>query len=292
MVIGGTSVDIIEGEKRIGGSAYYSSMALISLGAYPTLITNTHMLDVLFRGVADIIAPSEGREIIYLLSYKGSFRTLRAIRSSLISLDKLIKGRELRGDALIISPILNEISVNDLGTLAKLSRNFKLTALDLQGFVRVVREEGCIVNDVSRSYNVLSSLKEFEGPVVVRGEIGEYPEECRGSSLVRCAQYLPKALYLQTAGPRDVLVYDGASDRLCKFTPLPNILGDETGAGDIFLAVVAYYLSTGDGIVDAIAKGISASGLKTARPNTSWFTEYELNIISEKVKGSRQCIGR
>lgn len=283
LVVAGTTTDIIGGHERTGGSAYYITQALYLLGIKPTVITNSPKLTASLGNKARILAPSKGSDIVYKINYLDSGeRELTLLKSSVIPVLDLISSHALENpDLVIVSPVDNEIRLEDLTTLL----NFDApTVIDLQGFVRKINRDGKIVNNPGL-FRELAYLLVNEN-VIVRGERSEFPPECRGKQIIQCSGKYGITL-VQTSGTGPIY-FSTAEGTGCVMNPLVRAKGDDVGSGDIFTAILAYMVLISD-LKEAVATASVASTLKILRGKLPWFTFNEIMSLKDEVMKTLRC---
>lgn len=212
-VIGNFTVDIIEGRKRPGGGAYYSSLVLSKFADVRVLTKigpdyprewlkemEEHVELVPIRGISSVV---------YELIYRGEERAIRVLSKGDAFKDHELL--EVRGK-VIINPVANEISPNQVLL-------FRKPSLDVQGFVRELKEYVGL-----REINgwFLSNCK------VVHASLEEYQKIVNPGK--------PEVLAVTNGSNEGILI---ASETI-KFRPRKINIKDPTGAGDAFLALLTY----------------------------------------------------
>ncbi len=290
LLVAGTTKDYVNGRLRIGGSAYYALTALSHIDVEAIVLTNSSFLRRICgkRGRHVIITPNPEFDIIYEITLPGESgeRNLR-LRSEVKAFSDLIS-RVIDDGVLdgvksaLISPVAQEITVNDVVLIAK---HVPYVIVDIQGLVRMFDREGRVWVDYNLSREVIRKLRNED--IVIRGEISEFPPECRGPALVRCVEG-GKARAVQTMGKGPIYVAypDG---RLCIANALDHAYGDDIGAGDVFSSIIALHLHNHN-LKYAVAAGTAASFLRIARSRIPWFSRRELYVLSKKVLEWMRCL--
>ncbi len=295
LVVGGTSSDIINGEKRLGGSAYYASLALIHLGVKPIIITNSPILNKVFKGSARILSPPDGTEITYEIRENSGRRELKLVVSPTTNLLRLLKksvlNNSFRAKGVIISPIAHELGVRNLRKLMNYLKAI-IVGIDIQGFVRGFKSSGFVDINYERFYDLINSFNCYGKKCFLKGDINEFPPSCREASIKNCVNEGFEGIIIQTNAGYSLHVYNSVSGKFFTLRPLPGITGEEVGTGDVFTAVLTYFLGKGENLIQAVTKASVAGGLKVARPNPPWFTPNELEVMMRKVKVIRGWGGR
>ncbi|AMM54599.1 PfkB family carbohydrate kinase [Pyrococcus kukulkanii] len=212
-VIGNFTIDIIGGKRRPGGGAYYSSLVL-SKFADVRVLTKVGM-DYPREWLKEVeeyveLIPIEGKSsVVYELIYRGEERVIRVI-----SKGDPFKDHELQEaqGKVIINPVANEITPEQVSL-------FKKPSLDVQGFVRELKE--------------YVSLREIDGWFlsnckIVHASLEEYQKIINPG--------MPEILVITNGGNEGVLI----ANETIRFRPKKITVRDPTGAGDTFLALLAY----------------------------------------------------
>jgi len=290
LLVAGTTKDYVNGELRIGGSAYYALTALSHIDVETIVLTNSSFLRRVCgkRGHHVIITPNPGFDIVYeiTLPEESGERDLR-LRSEVKTFSDLIN-EIIDDDALngvksaLISPVAQEITVDDVKIIAK---RIPHVIVDIQGLVRMFDPEGRVWIDHNLSREIIRKLRDED--IVIRGEISEFPPECRGPALVRCVEGgKAKAVQTMGEGPIYVAYPEG---RLCIANALDHAYGDDIGAGDVFSSITALHLHNHE-LRYAVAAGTAASFLRIARSRIPWFSRKELHVLSKKVLEWMRCL--
>ncbi|AEC51081.1 hypothetical protein PNA2_0163 [Pyrococcus sp. NA2] len=214
-IVGNLTIDVINGDKRPGGGAYYSGLVLSKFGKVViyTKIGEDYPRKWLeeIENFAEVVKFKAKSTTKFALHYKNGERTIKVLsKGEMFSRDELESISERN---IIINPVANELSPEDVEI-------FKKPSLDVQGFIRELRDK--------------VELKEIDGSFlskafVVHASLEEY-------------------LKIRNPGKPDVFaITNGAKEgRLItregelKFKPRPVSTNDPTGAGDCFLALLTY----------------------------------------------------
>ena len=285
LIIAGTTIDYINGNRRIGGSAYYMGAALAHFNVKPKIITNSCILMNHLKGVAEVICPNNGDEIVFELTLlEDGTRKLKLKHPARIPVSELLPHYLTKESVVtVLSPVNSELSMDVIDSLIMRS---SLSVIDVQGFVRKVDDHGWVTNDLELFHELASRVRGLN--VVIRGEVSEFPEECRAEGLAACAKEY-KVILVQTSGPGPIY-YSRPSGDFCVMRPLNGVEGVAVGSGDVFTAVLAYSLLD-KGLDDAVATASVAATLKTLRDKPPWFNGLELMILKQKVLSTKSCDG-
>ncbi len=289
LLIAGTTKDYVNNVLRIGGSAFYALTSLTHLGVEATVITNTSYLMKVCRryGLHKIITPNPEFNIVYEITLpKGmgerDLRLKTPVRTLSEKVMDVLNDDSEDADAVLISPVAQEVTISDI--LAVVNR-YDNVVVDIQGIVRRFDSEGRMSIDPGVSREVISKLRRYD--LIIRGEISEFPPECRGPALVKCVEgFRAKAIQTMGEGPIYIAYPDG---KLCIANALSHAYGDDIGAGDVFSSVLVAYLPSHD-LLEAVAVATAASFLRIARSRLPWFSPHEIRVIGEKVLDRMRCL--
>lgn len=283
VVVGNFTVDYVDGAKRPGGPGYYSSIALALLGAKVYVLGyagKDYSLEVLEKvkeiGVDLSLVSMDSPTTIFVLEYLDlETRILRLLsRSPKI---KVEEGYSKLGnvEVSIVSPVAGEVSSGDLEYIRSRTR---VLVVDAQGFIRVIGSNGQVSH--RWSHNLLDELSIADIIHVEEGESSSINKEPVKAALKLSEHIRIVAL---TMGPRgSIIAYDGVA----YYIGVPKIYhGDETGAGDVYTAVLSYYYSLGYKPEDAARYATIAAGLKVLRSTKTmkWYTKDEVERLAEEV---------
>lgn len=291
LVIGSTTIDVLEGTVRIGGSTYYAGLALSKyLGNETYVLTTTDdSVSSYFRGIFSDLGIS-----------------MRAVRCDKVPRFVIRRGKAvevlfsecripadtagelidvIKPDIIFLAPVYREIDVEEyVGLLKSLRGLTAFKALDIQGLVRISTSRG-IECFWCEDLLDLMSLVDF-----THGNLREF---CFSSNVEEIIEALMKTGKLKntaiavTTDSSDVYLL--SSGKCFKATPLKVIGLDEVGAGDVFTASVAHYAAEGRDILYAVRAGIVAASLKVWRASDTWFTKEDLERYLPQVAFEEAC---
>ena len=276
IIIGSFTIDRIDEKLSIGGPAYYSSLALTYIGHTSiTVISPARDIHENFVRNIGINLISVGADTpVFQLKYVegGRREVILKHRGSKITIShnelKLIKD-----SLIIISPVYREVDLDTLKVVKRLSR---FMALDVQGFVRYVHNDGKVGIVWSNEMYDIIRLAD-----VVHADLSEVPIY---NNMVEASEELGKisnGIIMVSNGERGLVAsIDG---ELYYVPALPGIEGNATGTGDILLAISSYEVLMGEDPLRAIAKGAVAAGLRVSRDRSPWFSKYEVDILADKL---------
>ncbi len=283
VVVGNFTIDHVDGAKRPGGPGYYSSVALALLGAKVYVLGyagKDYPREVLEKvrnvGVDLSLLSMDSPTTVFVLEYLDlQTRVLKLLsRSPRIRIED---GYRKLGEveASIVSPVAGEVSLEDLKYIREKTR---ILTIDVQGFIRVIGLEG----EVSHKWNhgLLEELGIADIIHVEEGEATSISKEPVEAAL-KLSEYT--RIVALTMGPRgSIVAYDGIAFHI----GVPKVYhGDETGAGDVYTAVLSYYYSLGYKPEDAAKYATIAAGLKVLRSTKTlnWYTRSEVEKLAEEV---------
>lgn len=270
MVLSSTK-DVINGYVTPGGPAYYSSLALLFMGFNDFIVvTNEGITSSYLRKFGVNTVSSGVGETVFEFRIDGG-RTLKLINLGFMNVDRVL---DCISDCVVISLTLGEIPLNTIKDLVKGRR----VVIDVQGFVRSVGSDGLVFND-HYSFSELATLECEE--LVLRGELYEFPNECRGINVPKCVSKFNASIIITGgSGPTYFSSIDGV---LGIIQPPEFIYGNTIGTGDVFTAVFAYnYLILGKSFEEAVALATSAASLRI-RDLFPWYTINEVRSLGEKL---------
>ncbi len=282
VIVGNLTIDYINGLKRPGGPGYYSGIALALLGEPVTIVGyagRTYPLEVLkeleMLGINLEMILMEGDPTVFELHYEEGARRVKLIsRSPSINMSNL-KRLNSKVKGILINPVAGEIPIREIRIAREIA---KVMAIDAQGFIRTINEEG----EVSYYWS-----KELIDNISIADIIHADEEEIKflGSSL-EATKKLSKRV-------RIVSITMGHLGSLLAFNnsiykvEVPMVYkGDETGAGDVYVAVLMSYLAKGYTPIEAAKFATVAAGLKVKHSLSTirWYTREEIEELSEQVK--------
>ncbi|NJE26989.1 carbohydrate kinase [Thermococcus sp. MV5] len=265
LVIGHITHDIIlkgsERIERVGGGAYYSSLALSKFCEVVVLTKLGENFPISWlneleeHGISVIIIPSKNSTTYELKYINENRRTLRLLsKAEPFSLEEIPEGKF---DMILLNPVANEIPPEIVHKFKE-----KWLAVDIQGFIREVKNESIILKDIDGSF--LSKVK------ILHADVNEFKH---------LNNIDPKKVdvLLISNGPESGTAYHEGQRYLYK--PIKKDVKESTGAGDVFLAAFSYFYKTLPFI----------PALKSANAFTAMFLEkrnfdFSLNEVSEKAK--------
>ncbi|MEZ0289518.1 MAG: PfkB family carbohydrate kinase [Sulfolobales archaeon] len=279
--------DIIEserGEKRaIGGPALYGGYTLYLLRGDFKIHTS---LDSYIRSrVAeeypyiferiDLASPCD-RRFIFKHIYRGEKR-----RSYLMSEGcsiSIITRAIPENSVLIVSPVYREFSLEEIKKI--LSREIRI-AIDLQGFVRIRREDGSVENNLTTDL-----LKDLENVDVIHASYEEVENLSRDplESLEIISRITKSRIVILSMGGRGFLAKIRGEGVYFVEAYMRGVKGDETGCGDILLASTVYTLYNDYGYMRSFKIASVVSGLRVLKG-------FPMNIDLSDIEREESRIG-
>lgn len=243
LLVGHISSDLRNGKTILGGPISYQYPIMKLFTKEITIITSFNPdsfdFDSIFEGVSlNYIKSDENTTYEFEMQQNDEDDRILYLKSKAEDLDinYLKKICKPRYDLLILSPIANEIGVEEIEFLNSISTN---SVIDMQGFVRHITVGGKVVHDLD--INLFDRmLSRFDIIKISKSELGNhYPPINKYNSLL-----------LVTDGGNSVEIYQ---NNVVRHYPLDKqeIVKDSTGSGDIFLAVFSSLIK-GEGEKKAI----------------------------------------
>ncbi len=240
IVVGNPTIDKVvsrDGNVHLsfGGPPYYIGLALAELGYRPLAIgvvgeKEKGAVEELLGsiGVVPRLIPSD-ETTMFELDYTYVPRRVRLIKKPAMRVNAIPRGR-----LCIVAPVLDEA--------LDASPNCRLNALDAQGFIRSGVWRGWEEYDI---VHISVDDMEFDGDYLRRMSRGRMVLYTLGS----------QGLYIYSHGEAMRLEVDGVE-------------GDETGAGDTFLAVFSARVLEGWSVLDAACDAVRrvTGKILTGRP--------------------------
>ena len=276
-IVSSFTLDSINGKLRIGGPAYYSTVAILHYCDDDLLVIGpaSRVHKVLSDSIGVHLISTSEEVPLFELRYVGNDnnRVVRLIKSGekVVISDNILE--DLKGSLIIVNPVYREVPIT---TIQKLKSVAYMLALDLQGLVREVNNDGI----VSKRWNceVFEAMKLAD---IVHADLSEAPAPSDAITAAKLLSEKTAGLVIVSMGANGlVAIHKGKA----VYVPaLPNIKGDPTGTGDILLSIVACELIRGSQWLTSIARGVAAAGLKVSRSRPPWFSRHEVEVLSEKL---------
>lgn len=245
-VIGHVTRDIIRinnREKELpGGTAYYSSMALKSLGLNVAVVTkiahnDSYLLDDLNRNNISVVVKMSPKTTVFTNSYDGYLNPGDYYRTQKV---RSIAAPFSIEDIADISPTIFHIGSLTKGDIPldvlKFLARKSIISLDVQGFLREVAQGSVKIKDWDEKHDALSHID------IVKAD------ETEAKILTGEEDMEKAAKTLSAFGPQEVIITLGSNGSLIyckeKFYRIPPCLQeriiDPTGCGDTYMAGYLY----------------------------------------------------
>ncbi|MEM0243839.1 MAG: PfkB family carbohydrate kinase [Zestosphaera sp.] len=291
LIIGSTTIDMLDDTSRIGGSTYYGGLTLSKY-----LGDETHVLTTVDDNVSSYFHETFSNLRISLHVVKCGKVPHFIIRHGK-AVDVLVSecripalvARELiniiKPDIIFLAPVYKEIDVEEYVSLLRSLRGLTaFKALDIQGLVRVSTSKG-IECRWREDLLDLMSLVNF-----THGNLREF---CFSSNTNQIIEVLVKSEKLRNTAVAittdSLSVYLLSNGKCFKATPLKVVSVDEVGAGDVFTASVAHYVAGGKDLFYSVRAGVVSASLKVWRASDVWFTEEDLERYLPQVVFEEPC---
>ena len=286
LFIGNLTIDMIENRMRIGGSGYYGGRALTYLDSDVYVLS--YVCDE-YRGLVKGVLDLYGIKLIELqcnsmpmfIIEKGKAVKVEGSSCRIdMSIAKIFID-SYRPDILLLTPILNEIDIDQLDVLSSI--DVKAIGLDIQGFIRTLRSSRIELIWRSELEHYLDLVD------IVHGNIAEYSfsrDEKTVLKKIRDLSSTIRTAFLISLDYRGTYVV--YRNQITYIPALSVNAIDEVGAGDILLAVTAYYYVQSKDVIEAAILGVIAASLKVENPYREWFDreliENHFNAITPYIK--------
>lgn len=290
--------------ERIGGPAYYASLALYMIGLEPLVITSLgdnvkKIRDLLPEyDLLNIVDTDHGCSSIYTFYHRygenGKRYSEILQKGCYVRLDKL--DREILKDAewILVSPVYREVIPEHIAGLV----NNKKVALDLQGYSREITDHGV----KSSIENLQKQLKMLSGLYIIHLSSDDIQDIASGvdNDLYKVSGLTSRALittYTIGAGGGYIYVSREYSSRYVRGNMIIGVWhyipsykekenGDPTGCGDIFLASMVGYMAKGYSIIDSALRASIISGIRVSRGFPIPIDRDEVERIAESLRHS------
>jgi len=260
-----------EHKDSLGGSVSYSSLALrtytqedniriiSNLGRFSFI--DDSLLDLFKDKNIDLggIKWSETKNTNFILDYHNNTRTL-TLKSRSPNLDiKDIPQDYLQNppDVFVLVPLCNEISLDYvLAILTKFPETY--IGIDLQGFLRIIDDNGNV--SLERNDKIISNMNDiinFVGDkMIMKGSEEEMKILAGKKDLYEIMEYFNdlkfKGISIMTLGEKGSMITQHGKSLLVIPAFKPKTVSDETGAGDVYLAIFLHEFMNSDRSWEAI----------------------------------------
>jgi sugar/nucleoside kinase (ribokinase family) len=290
--------------ERIGGPAYYASLALYMIGLEPLIITSLgnnvkKVRDLLPEyDLLNIVDTDRGCSSIYTFyhRYGENGKRYSEIHKTgcYVGLDKL--DREVLNDTdwILVSPVYREIRPEHIAGLV----NSKKVALDLQGYSREITDHGV----KSSIENLQKRIRMLSGLYIIHLSSDDIQDIASGgdNDLYKVSGLISRALitaYTIGASGGYIYVSRGHSSSYVVGNMIGGVWhyipaykekenGDPTGCGDIFLASMVGYMARGYSIIDSALRASIISGIRVSRGFPISIDHDEIEKIAETLRRS------
>lgn len=256
-VIGNPTFDIIrtphQTDTSIGGGLTYCSLTLLSLGAsvQSVGIGDSSIMDFLGSKGADLSHFVSGKTCRFENTYTDQGRQQKAQPGTRLC-EAQIPACAEADSVILYSPVLDELS-----DLSLTRREASFAAVDLQGLLRILQEDGTV--KLARTLEAVRALKTCD---VLKVDDVEAEALTGVSDPVQSCQALAQetdAILFLTRASRGALL--SSKGRRWHFAPLPVQEVDATGAGDVALSSFTFHYGRCKDPVDAARFATCAASL-------------------------------
>lgn len=243
------TIDLVRGVQRPGGPGYYVAKAIRCLNlplnpiVFSCLPKASNILPVTSDLAFTIEGCSNGSEpTIFSIEVKGARRSLNLVKYC-GACDRLSSA-----DIAIVSPVYWEIPSH---VLARIPPNYKLTILDVQGYVRLGTRPVQNTCMLLKSYlDLLLAWKE-SGRTLVKASIEDLGSACAYEMLRR------GLIDVITLGQKGLIARTSGGE--VYYVEQKRISSNSIGAGDILSAVLAFSLYKGYGLLESSLIAVASS---------------------------------
>ncbi len=277
LFIGHFAIDtIIRFKKKrkpsLGGSVSFGSLALrkYTKKAYVRIISNIgkqnfdpRLLNPLKKKKIKLsIKWFDSLNTNFILNYEDHSRslTLKSRSPNLDIIDIPIKLRETPIDIIVLVPLCNEISIAYVNDILRMFPEAYI-GIDLQGFIRKIDPENGIVSylfDDKLLKNVKEIITLIGNKLILKGSEIEMKILSGKENLSEVMEFFNefdnRGIYIMTLGEAGSMIKKQGENilKIPAFTP-DNVV-DETGAGDVYLAIFLYEFYNSDFSWKAVEK--------------------------------------
>ncbi|MEJ2249501.1 MAG: PfkB family carbohydrate kinase [Candidatus Lokiarchaeota archaeon] len=146
-------------------------------------------------------------------------------------------------DAIVLVPLCNEISKSFVQKILEKFPNIYI-GIDLQGFIRKIDNNGRvnIVHDDKIKKDVEMVIKSIGSKLILKGSEEEMKILSGKQDLMKVMQYFQKfkGTFIMTLGEKGSMITKNGKKIINIPAYKPNNVADETGAGDVYLAIFLY----------------------------------------------------
>lgn len=194
-------------------------------------------------------------------------------------------------DAIILAPICGEISKKYVHNICKAFPGVPI-GIDAQGFLRSIDEEGTVslVRDTKLIEEILEIIDIIGERLIFKGSEEEMKIVCGRDNFDEIMEFFDdsrfKGISIMTLGDKGSMLTK--TGKPLKIIPAfkPKVLADETGAGDVYLAILMYELIKTNkdwvSIETAALKASAAASYLVEQIGPSGFKDK--NKVLERVK--------
>jgi sugar/nucleoside kinase (ribokinase family) len=248
----------------IGGSVSYCSLALskYSRNVDITIISNIGKLnfkDSLLESLKNnqinlnYIKWSETTNTHFVLDYFDHDRTLTLkSRSPDLSSEDIPKHFiNNHPDAIVLVPLCNEISIEYIKDIVKKFPN-TFIGIDLQGFIRNIDENGnvSLVRDEDLISNINDIIEIIGSKLILKGSEEEMKLLSGEDDLYKVMEFYNdirfRGISIMTLGEKGSMITRHGHSLIIIPAFKPDNVSDETGAGDVYLAIFLYEFLVSD----------------------------------------------
>ncbi len=281
-------------EEKLGGPAFYASVALESLGGSYTIVCSPS------RSIIDLINiryPKIASKIRSVSNCKRDFTFIHRYSDSGDRESKLVSRgcnvplpRELfsGNEWVIVSPVMSEIPIE---FVKKISSSVDGISLDVQGFIRESGRSGA----VRTKPQTIKSLKQIGNINIIHASYEEvsYLSKDPKETLIDIALNTNSRVTALTHGKKGSYIgLYRESRKIIEIYYIPAYVKespneDPTGCGDIYLATLTHYIVNGMNPIDA---GLMASIVAGIRAHSGLPTTIDSGLLRDTYLALRRSV--
>jgi|BEDMetMinimDraft_2_1075160.scaffolds.fasta_scaffold00020_3 Sugar kinases, ribokinase family len=247
----------------LGGGVIYSSIQLskfledpffVSIAGndiYQQLVQTLHSV-----GIRNFFIRTIGEKTIrFINKYIGRFRFQEILNYTPLKVDLSVFFDKRGFDMILLTPILNEINLDQLEIIKNSS---KMIAIDVQGLCRKVKN-GKVINDYNEIFKhyieYFEILKAYSNEIFYLTRQNDFEKSINSILDKGCK------IIIITLGEKGSLIFTPKNNLFIN-SYSPTKVVDPTGAGDVYLAAFTYYYLKTKDIKSSIKFASSAASYK------------------------------
>lgn len=251
-------------KPSIGGTVTFGSLALrqYSKNVEIAIVSNLgrsnfdkSLLKPFNRNKIDLdgLIWSDSKNTNFILEYADHSRilTLKSKSPNLNYKDIPPKYAENPPDVVVLAPLCNEITSEYVSKILDLFPEAYI-GIDLQGFIRNIDEDGSVsyIHNEEIIKNMCEIIEKISDRLVLKGSEIEMKMLSNEKDPFKVMEHFEdfnnRGIYIMTLGEKGSLISKKGNPLIRVPAFKPRVVVDETGAGDVYLAIFLYELITSD----------------------------------------------